>query len=98
MATEENGKSRPTQFDRYADGMRLVSADDFEGAIVAFGEAIAMDPNSSFVSAVYRRRAEVYQRLGRVAGVELRAFPLQYLRYGAGPVHAHPLASTLTPA
>ena len=68
MAAELSSKHRSireTQFAKYAYGMSLLSAGDFEGAFAAFTEVIAIAPDSLHASLAYRRRAEVYRRWGR---------------------------------
>ena len=45
------------------EGLRLVRTGDYEGAVAAFSEAIADNPNSS--EEAYRSRAEAYRKLGR---------------------------------
>ena len=76
MVTEERGEgqsNREAQFDSYTDGMRLLSAGDFEGAIAAFGKAIAVDPDSAFAATPYRRRADAYRQLGKEEEAEADA-------------------------
>ena len=81
MVTEENDKGQPTQFDKYANGVRLlIVTGDSEGAIAAFGEAIGMDPHSSQAALAYRRRAEVYRKLGREQEAEADAKAAEAIR------------------
>ena len=44
-----------------SEGLGLLTAGDYEGAIAAFGEAIALEPDWE---TVYRNRAEAHRRLG----------------------------------
>ena len=44
------------------EGVRLLNAGDFEGAVAAFSAAITLDPD---FEAAYRNRANALHRLGR---------------------------------
>ena len=88
MATEERGEgqsSKATQFDRHANGVRLLLAGDVEGAIAAFGEAFGLDPDSSHAALAYRRRAEVYRQLGKEQEAEADAKAAEAIQGASSP-------------
>ncbi len=65
---QEKGSAGPVQTDKMAtvkndEGLRLLSAGDYQAAITAFTEAIDREPT---LQSAYRNRAQAYRRLGRL--------------------------------
>jgi len=67
------------------EGVRLLQAGDDEGAIAAFSEALAVDPN---LTVAYRNRAAVYRRLGRLKEAKVDSeINASFLDQTAGETH-----------